>query len=64
MASFRSIPAQKALSPVAVRIATQRSESSSNASKTSSSAPSISAVREFIASGRLMVTMAMWSFFS
>jgi hypothetical protein len=64
IASFRSIPAQKHRSPAAVRMATQRSGSSLNVSNAVSSAPSISRVSEFIASGRLIVTTTTWSFFS
>jgi hypothetical protein len=64
MASLRSIPVEKALFPAAVRTATQSSGSLLKSSKAASNAISISRVKAFIASGRLMVTMAIWSFFS
>ena len=58
------MPVQKARSPVAVRIATHDSSSASKSAKTASSAASISFVNEFMASGRSIVTMAMWSWIS
>ena len=63
-ASLRSRPDEKALSPAAVKIATQPSGSALNSAKASSMPRSISTVSEFIASGRLMVMIATWSRFS
>src|SRR5262249_44754720 len=64
IAALRSIPVQKLFSPAAVRIATHRSGSLLKSANAASMASSISGVKAFIASGRLMVMTAMRSRFS
>ena len=61
---FRSAPAEKALSPAPVRIATQRFGSSRKSIQALPSSSLVSGSMEFMASGRLMVIMAILSFFS
>ena len=58
MVFFRSAPAQNALPPAPVTIATQMSGLSRISTQASCSAEMVSGSSAFIASGRLMVTVA------
>src|SRR5262245_59945617 len=64
MASFRSMPAENDFSPAAVRMASHGFGSALKSANAASIARSSSAVNAFIASGRLMVMIAMRSRFS
>ena len=64
MNSFRSPPAQNALSPAPVMIATHRSGSSRKSSQALASSPKASKLSALRRSGRLMVMNAMLPFFS
>ena len=60
---FRSAPAEKALSPAPVKIATQRSGLSRKSIQALPSSSLVSGSMAFMASGRLMVITAIFSLF-